>query len=87
MIAEMPIRKSCDVSRVLELCGMLISDRRGKTLAEEIQTEVGSGYIRGETYARLSRWAHPKRDEPNAQPVAESLSYELFGFVISRVED
>jgi hypothetical protein len=66
---------------------MLIEDRRGKMLGDEILAQIGSGDIQRETYDRLSRWAHPKRDEPNARPVAENLSCEFFGFVISRVED
>jgi len=83
----MPTRRNYDLQRVNELCGMLIKDGRGKMLGDEIMAQVGSGYIQRETYDRLSRWAHPEREERDAQPVAENLSYELFGFVISRVNE
>ncbi len=89
MWTEMPIRRDCDIARTLELCDMLTDSDppRGKTLGQEIMAQVRSRYIKRETYERLSSWAHPERRERSAQPVAENLSYELFGFIISRIED
>ena len=79
-----PIRARCDVVLVKRLCHMLIENRRGKTLADEILRDLDMGAISDSTYRRLSRWCHPARPEPNAQPVAERISQELFGHVISR---
>jgi hypothetical protein len=87
MWTEIPIRRECDIWRTVKLCDILIDDRHGKMLGDEIKAQVGSRYIKRETYERLSRWVHPKRDEPKVQPVAENLSYELLGFMISRVEE
>jgi hypothetical protein len=60
---------------------------RGKTLGDEVAAQVDSRYIQRETYDRLSMWVDPKRKERDAQPIAENLSCELFGFVISRVDE
>ena len=84
MFTRMPIRKNCDVSRVEELCGILI-DGRAETLGDEIKAQVGSGYIEKETYKRLSKWVNPEQPRPDEQPIAEAISCELFGVRISRV--
>ncbi len=63
MWTEMPIQRDCDIWRTVKLCDMLIDDGRGKMLGDEIKAQVCSRYIKRETYERLSRWAHPKRDE------------------------
>jgi hypothetical protein len=80
-----PIRPRCDVALVRRLCGILIENRRGKTLADEILRDLDTGVISDGTYRRLSRWCNPARAEPDAQPIAKKISQELFGHVISRV--
>jgi len=80
-----PIGTKCDPALVRRLCHILIENRRGKTLADEILRDLDTGSISDSTYRRLSRWCHPARAEPNAQPIAEKLSQELFGHVINRV--
>ncbi len=43
------IRSECDLDHVRRLCGTLITQRRGKTLGEEILQDLDSGYINAET--------------------------------------
>jgi hypothetical protein len=90
MIKRMPIRRGCDRARVHELCQMLIESDdagpKGKMLGEEVRAQVDAGYIGRSTYERLSRWCHPEAAKPHVQPVAEAISYELFGFVITRMQ-
>lgn len=80
-----PIRKGCDQATVKRLCQILIENRRGKTLGEEILRDLSIGYINYNTYRRLSRWCNPARQEPDARPIAEAISRQLFGRVISRM--
>ena len=80
-----PIRKRYDSDLVKRLCQILIEQRRGKTLAVEVLRDLDTGYLDDSTYSRLSRWCNPARPEPDAQPIAEKISRELFGLVISRV--
>jgi hypothetical protein len=79
-----PVRKDANIAFIKRLCEILIENRRGKTLGEEILRDLPTGYINDQTYKRLSRWCSPQRSEPDAQRVAEKLSQELFGHVISR---
>ena len=79
------IRKACNLAIVRSFCNVLIEKRKGKTLGDEILRDLGTGYIGETTYRRLSRWCNPAHSEPAVQPVAEALSKELFGHVISRV--
>jgi len=81
-----PIRAKCDIALVRRLCHILIEYRRGKTLADEILHDLDTGAISDSTYRRLSRWCNPARHEPDAQPVAEKISQELFGHVITRTD-
>ena len=78
------IRAKCDVAFVRRLCQILIENRRGKILAQDILCDLDVGSISDKTYRRLSRWCNPARSEPDAQPVAAKVSQELFGRVISR---
>jgi hypothetical protein len=79
-----PIRRKADLGVIKRLCHILIEKRRGKTLADEILRDLDTGYISDETYRRLSRWCNPARSEPDAQPIAEKISKQLFGDVIRR---
>ncbi len=79
-----PIGARCDVALVRRLCEVLIKNRRGKTLADEILRDLDTGSISDIAYRRLSRWCNPARPEPKMQPVAEKLSQALFGHVMSR---
>ena len=87
MFDRIPIRSGCDRARVHELCQVLHRLHRAVELAKNVEAEVGSGYIQRPTYTQLSKWCHPVPNLPDPQAVAESISYELFGFVISRIED
>jgi hypothetical protein len=79
-----PIRRKCDLAVVRRLCNILIENGRGKTLAVHLLAELSTGYISEDTYRQLSRWCNPARAEPAAQPIAQAMSKELFGSVISR---
>jgi hypothetical protein len=79
------IRSGYNLAHVTELCCLLIKQRRGKMLGDEILRHLDFGYISDDTYRRLSRWCHPRRSEPRVQPIAAELSRELFGCVISRM--
>jgi hypothetical protein len=80
-----PIRTRCDLALVRRLCQILIENRRGKTLADEILRDLNTGSLSESTYRRLSRWCNPARAEPDAQPIAERISRELFGHVLNRI--
>ena len=85
MNSGIPIRKTADLDRTQELCRMLIEGARGKMLGDEVLQQLASGCLTKGTYERLSRWVNPEKPEPEAMPVAEAISYELFGYRISRV--
>ena len=85
MSARMPIRKTADLGRAEELCQMLVEGTRGRTLGEEVLQQLASRYLTQQAYGRLARWVNPEKPEPEAMPIAEAISWELFGYRISRV--
>ena len=84
MFERIPIRAGCNRWRVAELAGLLL-DQMGKELGKGILEQLPSGYIHKDLYAQLSRWVNPDAPRPEVQPIAEAISYELFGTAISRV--
>jgi hypothetical protein len=71
-------------NRVVHLCNLLITKKRGKMLGEEILQQLDQGFLNQSTYERLSRWVNPDRAEHFAQPIAAKISKELFGEEIQR---
>jgi len=85
MWETIPVRKDCDYNRVRQLCGIL-RDGRGKELSVAVLKDIENKSLRYTTYVQLSRWVNPDRAEARATPIAEAISYELFGVRISRVK-
>ena len=90
MIKKIPVRSSFDLVRVRELCQMMAgkgnANRLGDEILEEVESKSEPGYLTGKTYKRLAKWADPRNLQPNVQPFAEAICYELFGMKISRID-
>jgi transcriptional regulator with XRE-family HTH domain len=78
-------KKDTGLEHTYKLCHNLISGRRGATLGKEILAQLKTGRLTPKTYARLSRWVNPEREEPFAQPIAAEISRELYGREIERM--
>ena len=78
-------RNGADLEHASKLCNNLINGRRGTTLGNEILAQMEMRRLKPKTYARLSRWVNPEREEPFAQPIAAEISRELYGTEIERM--
>ena len=83
--SDYTFRESADPNAMPKLCNTLIEGRRGATLGKEILAQLATGRLTPKTYARLSRWVNPEREEPIAQPIAAEISRELYGTEIERM--
>jgi hypothetical protein len=86
------INKDFDKNRLSEILEELISKRRAKTLAIEIESQLilpthKPNALSEETEKRLLRWAHPARIDARTKfvrPKAREICEMLYGFVPDR---
>lgn len=86
------ILENYDQTRLSEILDEMISQRKAKTLAQEIKVQLidcerKRDRLTKTTEKRLLRWAHPKRIDDRtefASPKAKEICRILYGFVPER---